>query len=91
MFHTITVRGVRGQIVLGARTAAALPTWRVQKTLTGGWILAGDLERADPFLCRQRPLYFAAPRGNQGHWYFPVTAVSIDGKILRADLRPPEQ
>jgi hypothetical protein len=90
VFRTITLRGVRGSILWGYRTAAALPSWTVQKTVTGTWVLFARVERADAFICRQRPLYFSAPR-RKGMWCWPVTSVQLRDQTLRANLAPPEQ
>jgi hypothetical protein len=93
----LKLRGVRGSIVWGYHTAAALGIWRVSRTRYGqdkkldtGWRLSADVVRADAFQCARRPLYFTAPH-EKGQWCWPVEAITITGRRLSARLRAPEQ
>ena len=97
MLTGIKLRGVRGSIVWGYHTAAALGVWRVSRHRYGphekldtGWHLSARVDRADAFQCARRPLFFTAPH-DKGVWCWPVERLTITGHMLSARLRAPEQ
>lgn len=90
MFERLTIRGGRGALLWGYRTAAAIRSWTISKS-KGHWTLVASLERADAFQCRQKPLIFSAPRQG-GFWAWPLDGpAEISGTVLRAKLGHPEQ
>jgi hypothetical protein len=100
MFHAITLRGTRASLAWGYRTAAALTSWTVSRTLdeakgTYAWTLAATLgPQCDRFQVRQaqarKELIFSAPRQG-GFWVWPVHTVTVGERRLTATLGPPEQ
>jgi len=100
MFNAITLRGKSATLAWGYRTAAALTTWTVSRTLdeangTYTWSLAAALgPQCDRFQVRQaqarRELLFSAPRQG-GFWVWPVQTVTVGERRLVATLGPPEQ
>jgi hypothetical protein len=93
LFRHLTVRGVRGSIVWGHRTAATLAAWRIHKEVRDDlpplWTLSARVAQADAFQCRQRPLLFTAPR-DKGLWCWGIEELTLAGDALRARLGPPE-
>lgn len=93
MFKGLTLRGVNGTVMLRPYGhAATLRTWVITRSDTQ-WQLSGVIERADPFVLRQRGLAFTAPRKHlRGFWFWPVepASVQIQGARLVARLGPPE-
>lgn len=55
------------------------------------WMLAADVEQADGFKARQRPLLFTAPRQDKSHgqWCFEVREMQLGERRLTATLGPP--
>lgn len=100
MFHAITLRGSSASLAWGYRTAAALQSWTVSRTLdeakgTYTWTLAAALgQQCDRFQVRQaqarRELLFSAPRKG-GFWVWPVHSVTVGERRLIATLGQPEQ
>lgn len=95
MFRNLNLRGTRGSVLWGYRTAASVRGWMIQRRENKPiWILTAALERVDAFQLRQSPLLFTAPRGNaegNGFWCFPMEDVQIKNNRLHAKLGPPEQ
>ena len=89
MFDRITLHGGPASLVLGYKDAVVLRTWRITKA-DGRWTLTATVARVDPFLSRQRPLVFAAPRP-QGFWCWPLVDLQLGATHLSATLGPPEQ
>lgn len=89
MFERLTLHGGPGALVLGYKDAVVLRTWRIAKH-EGQWTLTGTVGRVDPFLSRQRPLLFSAPRPG-GFWAWPITDLELGVQQLTAKLGPPER
>ena len=92
MFDALTIRGVAGSVLWGARVAVEVINWRITriKAEGGAWVLHATIARIDKFQARQAPLLFTAPRP-QGFWAWPVDAIEIGETSLRAYLGPPER
>ena len=92
LFTSLTLRGVRGRLSWGYRTAADLSTWTIRRPEGPDpeWTLVASVVSADGYGVRQRPLLFTAPRQG-GFWCWPVQQVHrlIDGQLI-ARLGPPE-
>jgi len=103
VFNAITLRGAAGEILWGYRPAATLRAWLIlrrpppkkkkgERASSGpAWELRARTSRVDGFQCRQKPLYFSAPRRG-GFWCWPVLEVTVVAPDrLIAKLGPPEQ
>lgn len=96
MFKNIRLRGTKGEVLWGYRTAASVRSWtiarreNVKKENKPIWQLFAQLERVDAFQLRQSPLLFTAPNGH-GQWCFPLLDVQVKDGRLYAQLGPPEQ
>jgi len=86
---SVTLKGGDGAIVWGYRTAATITSWTCGRSQQGTWTLRATVQRADPFLLKQRPLMFTAPRVG-GRFAWPVVAVTVAALSLSAQLGPPE-
>jgi hypothetical protein len=84
----LRLRGARGAIVWGHRTAVEVGTWSIAKA-EGVWWLTARPVRADPFASRQRALLFTAPRRG-GFMAFPVLELFLGPSVIRARIGPPE-
>jgi hypothetical protein len=64
LFTSLTLRGVRGRLSWGYRTAADLSTWTIRRPEGPDpeWTLVASVVSADGYGVRQRPLLFTAPR-----------------------------
>lgn len=89
MFRRLRLKGTTGTVVWGYRTAVVLRAWSMARH-EGQWRLSGRVARVDPFLSRQRPLLFTAPRRG-GFWAFPVMDLQVGTEQLSARLGPPER
>ena len=89
MFTELTMSGGEATVTWEWHTAAVCRAWTVHKTEQGKWSVVAQVQRADPFKLRQRPLYFTAPRKG-GRWCWPVRAVTLEGQRLTAALAPME-
>lgn len=92
----VRIRGQAGALRWSWHDAAVLGDWSITKRLdpkTGlSWYLSARLVRVDTFQIRQRPLYFAAPRGSQGFWAWQVhEIVQLQPDRVTVRLGPPEQ
>jgi hypothetical protein len=85
----LRLRGARGAILWGHRTAVEVGAWSLGKRQDGHWWLSAKPVRADPFASRQRALLFAAPRLG-GFWSWPVIRLQLGPTELTAELGPPE-
>lgn len=92
MFRHLRLRGGAAAILWGYRPAATLRSWTIAK-VDGQWTLTATIERAEAFLCRQRPLLFTAPRtgAHDGFWAWGIESMDVGTQQLRARLGPPEQ
>lgn len=75
--------------MLGYRDAVVLKTWAIAKS-EGHWTLTAAIARVDPYLSRQRPLLFTAPRPG-GFWAWPLVDLQLGPSQLVAKLGPPER
>jgi hypothetical protein len=89
VFQTITLRGSAAALMLGYKDAVVLKSWAITKT-DGQWTLRATVARVDPYLSRQRPLLFTAPRPG-GFWAWGVESVDVGTSSLVAKLGPPER
>jgi hypothetical protein len=91
MFDKLRIHGTAASILWGYRPAVVLKSWAIAR-VKGQWTLTGTIERVEPFMARQRPLLFAAPRdgARDGHWAWGVQSIQIGGSSLIAKLGPPE-
>jgi len=100
MFKSITLRGKSATLAWGYRTAVALTTWTISRTVdeakgTHTWTLAARLgPQCDRFQVRQaqarRELLFTSPRRG-GFWVWPLHTVTVGETRVIATLGPPEQ
>lgn len=90
MFTSVTLHGSVGALVLGYRDAVTLTTWTIARTAEGTWTLTALVKRVDPYLSRQRPLLFTAPRPG-GFWAWPLVDLQLGERGLMATLGPPER
>jgi hypothetical protein len=92
MFDTLRIRGTAASILWGYRPAAVLKTWAIAR-VKNQWTLVATIERIEPFMIRQRPLLFTAPRerARDGMWAWGVDSVQLSDRSLIAKLGPPEQ
>lgn len=99
--HTVELSGrwtpgdpVHPSILWGYRPAAHLRAWTIRKAKKAGeWALEAGIDRTEPFMLRQQPLFFAAPRQKGGFWMWPVigNVESTGPNSLRATLGQPDQ
>lgn len=89
MFKELTMTGGEAHVSWAYHTAAVCRAWTVQRSDDGKWILSATVQRADPFVLKQYPLYFSAPRKG-GRWCWPVKAVTLERERLTAALGPME-
>jgi hypothetical protein len=85
----VTLRGLEATVLWGYHTAAVIRSWTVVRTPEGQWSLQAQVQRADPFQLRQRPLKFTAPRVG-GYFCWPVLSATLGAGTLAAVLGPPE-
>ena len=92
MFDTLTIHGSAASILWGYRAAVTLRAWSIAR-IKDQWTLVGTIERLEPFMARQRPLLFTAPRdgARDGMWAWGVQSLQVGGGRLIANLGPPEQ
>lgn len=93
MFRSLRLRGGTAAILWGYRTAAALTSWTIAKNTAGEWMLTGQLARIEPFMVRQKPLLFTAPRTGtrDGFWAWGVESITVGPTSVVAKLGEPEQ
>ena len=89
MFTNVTLRGAAGALMLGYKDAVVVTSWAIAK-VEGAWTLTARVGRADPYLARQRPLLFTAPRPG-GFWAWPLIDLQLGTSQLVAKLGPPER
>jgi hypothetical protein len=91
MFDKLRIHGTAASILWGYRAAVTLKTWSIVR-VKGQWTLSATIERCEPFMARQRPLLFTAPRdgARDGMWAWGVQSIQIGGSSLIAQLGPPE-
>ena len=75
--------------MLGYSDAVVLKSWAITKA-DGTWTLTAAIARVDPYLSRQRPLLFTAPRPG-GFWQWPLVDLQLGNARLVATLGPPER
>jgi len=84
----LRLKGRRGSVVWGHRTAVEVSTWSIAKA-EGHWWLTATPVRADPFASRQRALLFTVPRTG-GFMTFPVLELFLGPTVIHARIGPPE-
>ena len=92
MFDALRIRGAAASILWGYHEAITLKSWSIVR-VKRQWTLTGTIERIEPYMARQRPLLFTAPRerARDGHWAWGVQSIEIGPRSLIAKLGPPEQ
>jgi len=92
LFSSITLRGIRGRLVWGYRTAAELTAWSISRPEgpDAEWTLTAGIATVDRFQVLQRPLLFYAPRTGGSHWCWPIRRLYLGDGRLVANLGPPE-
>jgi hypothetical protein len=92
VFDHLRIRGTAASILWGYRPAAVLKSWSIVRVKTE-WRLTATIERVEPFMIRQGPLLFTAPRehARDGMWAWGVHSVQVGTHQLIARLGPPEQ
>jgi hypothetical protein len=90
VFNSLALHGGAASLLWGHREAAALGPWRITRADRGRWYLSATIARANPFMLRQRPLLFTAPR-TRGFWAWGIEAIEVGPGTLYARLGPPEQ
>jgi hypothetical protein len=92
MFDALRIHGTAASILWGYRAAVTLKTWSIVR-VQQQWMLTGIIERVEPFMVRQRPLLFTAPRerARDGHWAWGIEAIQVGRIEVVARLGPPEQ
>lgn len=87
---TARFHGEAASILWGYRPAAVVTRWTIAKSedQPGKWTLTAAVARLEPFMLRQRPLVFTAPRQNAGFWLWPIEGdvQSIGTGQIRATL-----
>jgi hypothetical protein len=90
MFTRLTLRGGTASILWGYHCAVALTSWAITKQ-NGRWKLEGVPARVEPFMARQSPLLFTAPREKGQTWAWGIESLVIGPRTVVAQLGPPEQ
>jgi hypothetical protein len=92
MFDSLKIHGTTASILWGYRAAVVLNAWAIVR-VKGQWTLSARIARVEPFMVRQRPLLFTAPRegARDGFWAWGVQSITVAGTSLIANLGPPEQ
>lgn len=89
-FEHVRFHGEAASILWGYHPAAVVKRWSITRSEKepGKWTLTAVVDRLEPFMLRQRPLLFTAPRQKAGFWLWPIEGdvQSVADGQIRATL-----